>query len=114
MHVTPGEITFVLATDDRTLYAFRNRKDAISYCEGIDVEDGVYLFWDEAGAPLEPNFLKPNSRGRFAVASGEYTLVPASVGTSLEDSKECAVGLADLELFSSIDEVAEFLTERRR
>jgi hypothetical protein len=36
---------FAFATDDRTLLAFQSESEAIAYAEGVDVEDGVWLFF---------------------------------------------------------------------
>ncbi len=49
--------------------------------EGIDVENGVYRFFDEAGRPLIAEFTVPNQRGRSFgafrwVRSGTYRLLP--------------------------------------
>jgi hypothetical protein len=69
---------FALATDERSLFVFDTEKVAISHCEGIDVEDGGWLFWDDRGQPLAPKFNKPNHRGSFVVANGVYSLEAAS------------------------------------
>jgi hypothetical protein len=68
---------FALSTDDRTLQVFNAEAEAIGYAEGIDVEAGVWRFFDSCGAPLEAVFTKPNT-GRFLVASGKYYLRPAA------------------------------------
>jgi hypothetical protein len=65
---------FAFATDDRTLMVFASEAEATSYAEGIDVEDGVWLFFDECGAPLQAIFTTPNKRGSFLVQSGIYHL----------------------------------------
>src|SRR6266498_1398186 len=51
-----GSMIFAFATDDRTLFVFPNEAKACSYAEGIDVEDGVWLFFAEDGTPLVPAF----------------------------------------------------------
>ncbi|KAF1721241.1 hypothetical protein [Pseudoxanthomonas wuyuanensis] len=68
---------FAVATDERTLFVFSSAAAANAYCEGIDVEDGGWLFWDEAGTALAPEFLTSNYRDKFTVGSGTYQLVPA-------------------------------------
>ncbi len=73
-------MVFAEATDERSLSAFENASKAVAYCEGIDVEDGNWLFWDDSGSALEPVFSTPNRRGSFLVASGTYTLQPAASG----------------------------------
>jgi hypothetical protein len=67
-------MVFAEATDERSLSAFENDSEAIAYCEGIDVTEGNWLFWDDSGNPLEPVFSTPTMRGRFVVSSGTYTL----------------------------------------
>ena len=69
---------FAIETEERSLHAFESEEDATSYCEGLDVEAAVWLFWDDRGAPLEPRFSTPNKRGLFVVRNGEYSLAPAS------------------------------------
>jgi hypothetical protein len=66
--------------DDSTVLVLDNIKEANTYCEGIDVEDGVYVFVDERGAVMQPVFTIPNSRYSLgplkSVASGRFTLRP--------------------------------------
>ena len=54
---------------------------------GMDVEDGVWLFFDADGAPLEPIFLTSNVGGSFVLTSGRFSLHPAtkSVSGSLQE-----------------------------
>jgi len=58
--------------------AFPSEADAVTHCEGLDVEAAVWLFWNSRGEPLEPKFSVPNKRGLFAVGNGVYALVPAA------------------------------------
>lgn len=58
--------------------AFAGQAEAVAYCEGLDVEAAVWLFWNERGEPLEPQFSVPNKRGLFWSSNGAYSLVPAS------------------------------------
>ncbi len=69
---------FAVETEERTLIAFPGEAEAVAFCEGLDVEAAVWLFWNDRGEPLEPEFSVPNKRGLFAVRNGKYTLVPAS------------------------------------
>ena len=68
---------FAVETEERSLIAFPSEADAISKCEGLDVEAAVWLFWDDAGRPLAPHFSVPNKRGLFTVQNGIYSLVLA-------------------------------------
>ena len=77
---------FAAATDENTLCIFASAADAIAYCEGIDVEDGGWRFWDESGNPLSAEFLTPNHRERFTICSGTYRLVQSSSQPTLSES----------------------------
>ena len=74
-------MVFALGTDDGELMVFPTAAEAVSYCEGIDVEDGGWLFFAGDGSPLEAQFERPNERGTFTVRSGTYALRPA-IGSS--------------------------------
>lgn len=82
---------FALATDEMSLSVFSTIEDALAYCEGIDVEDGSWQFWDATGVALSPEFISPNHRGRIAAGNGTYRLVPSprlpSLGHALEGLK---------------------------
>ncbi len=56
---------FVVETEERTLRVFQSDVEAVAHCEGLDVEAGVWLFWNDRGEPLEPHFSVPNQRGLF-------------------------------------------------
>ncbi len=65
---------FGFTTDDRTLHVFPGEAQAIADAEGVDVEDGLWLFFGQDGTPLEPVFTKPNKKGKIMVQSGVYHL----------------------------------------
>lgn len=67
---------FAAETEERSLHVFPDAETAASYCDGLAVEAKLWLFWDDAGAPLEPEFTIPNRRGLFTGKSGLYHLVP--------------------------------------
>ena len=99
---------FALSTDDRTLSVFATAAEAIGYCEGIDVEDGIWLFFANDGTPLEPRFTQPNRRGRILVRSGTYILEPASAGVHLCDAIE-GVAAVEGSGMSSLEDVRRHL-----
>jgi len=67
---------FVFATDDRSLVAFATESDAVISCEGIDVANNVYKFFNENGSQLQARFaVKPKTSG-FVVSNGVYELQP--------------------------------------
>jgi hypothetical protein len=79
--------------------------------EGIDVEDGEYLFFDESGKSLIQDFVEPNRRGTVLVQSGKYRLIG--------NPDKSACGLAELlrlkpvvqpnPYFADLDAVRRFL-----
>ena len=67
---------YVFANDDRGLSVHATEREAVAACEGIDVEDGNYLFFSSDGRPLQPKLIRPNRRGASLVTSGKYVLEP--------------------------------------
>lgn len=71
---------FAAETEERSLHVFPDAETAASYCEGIAVEAALWLFWDDDGTPLEPQFTIPNKRGLFTGKNGIYHLVKVHHG----------------------------------
>jgi hypothetical protein len=69
---------FAAETEERSLHVFPDAETAASYCEGLAVEAAIWLFWDDKGAPLAPEFTVPNKRGLLTSKNGVYHLVPSS------------------------------------
>ena len=67
--------------DDGTLSVYDTEAEVQRECEGVDVENRVYSFYNEYGVFLEPVFVAPNKRGKALglvawVESGTYKLTP--------------------------------------
>src|SRR5260370_38742595 len=66
--------------DDRTVTALDDIGEANGYCEGPDVEAGVFTFLDEHGRVLQPQFSEPVTRSKLGpllfVSRGYFKLVP--------------------------------------
>jgi hypothetical protein len=66
--------------DDSTVTAVDDIAEANGYCEGVDVEAGIFTFVDEHGTVLRPIFTRPVTRSTLGpvsfVSSGHFTLVP--------------------------------------
>jgi hypothetical protein len=107
---------FAVSTDDRSLMAFATEAEAISHCEGIDVEAGIWLFWDDDGEPMEARFHVPNKRGFFGISSGIYTLVSAAAGSKaiLDDALDGVAGFGGPAPFDSAEGVRGYLQTRRQ
>jgi hypothetical protein len=107
---------FAFATDDKTLLVFPSESEAVAYCEGVDVEEGLWCFFDANGEPLEAVFTKPNSRGSFTVVSGIYSLRPSSpvpAQSLLEKLPEVATVEGKPPL-NTVGEIKRLLTSRSR
>jgi hypothetical protein len=100
-------------SDDRSLSVIS--KPDYGEFEGVDVENGVYRYFDKDGTYLKPVFTKPNETGHAlgfipSVASGEYEF--QAVPDSDEDLffyLDRAISLEPNEWFHSLDEVRRFL-----
>ena len=109
---------FVFA-DDQTLAILDNIDDVQRECEGIDVEENVYQFFDENGLRLEPEFIEENKKGTIIgslgwVESGIFDLKKShdfNTSTILE-ALEKTVVLEANKYFDSLDEINEFLTNQ--
>jgi hypothetical protein len=89
---------------------------ACSEFEGVDVESGTVVFFDENGTPLEARFTTANASGKIFgpigwVRSGEYRLVPKTA------NKDDSLALALFEArymepgaeFTSVEQVKNWL-----
>jgi hypothetical protein len=74
---------FCFETDDNSLITFASEDEAISHCEGIDVNNGIWLFFTGSGTPLKAVFSIPPKDG-FFFSSGKYRLEDAE-GTNLKE-----------------------------
>ena len=75
---------FAIHNEERTLHVFDSVGVAAKYCKGVDVERGVWWFWDNAGQPLTADFIWPQQPGLGVTRSGTYRLVR---GESAEQPK---------------------------
>ena len=105
-------MVFGLSTDDHTLQVFQDADAAVSYAEGVDVEDGGWLFFADDGSQLEAVFLIPNQRGRFWVTSGRYLLRPSTGKGHLLDHLDQIAGVDGPFGVTSVEAVRAHLTRR--
>lgn len=68
-------------SEDRCVRVVESEAQAIQGCEGIDVQSGVWWFYDETGRPLVPVFDVPVTESRIlglfkVIDSGKYHLEP--------------------------------------
>lgn len=105
--------------EDGTLDIIKDLAEARRNYEGVDVESGVFKFFDEMGQPLKPVFTKPNKRGRALgifpwIASGDFDLKPSpsEAGDNIFDCLNETSVLNYNPWFNDFDEVKKFLTKR--
>jgi len=99
--------------EDGTLDIINNVKDAQNNYEGIDVESGVYDFYDEKGTYLKPKFTKPNKYKKYlfglfsTVESGEFILEtsPNDQEDSFHQMLQDTQALNDNKYFHSLEEL---------
>lgn len=105
---------FAAETEERSLHVFPDADTAASYCEGLAVEATIWLFWDDNGAPLEPQFTIPNKRGLFTATNGLYHLVPAAGGQHafLHEALEQIRQVIGEFPFTSVSAVQDYLNRR--
>lgn len=106
---------FAAETEERSLHVFPDALTAASYCEGPHVEATVWLFWDDNGAPLQPQFTIPNKRGLFTAKNGIYHLVPVlgNHRPALIDSLSQIRQVIGEFPFTSVQSVRDYLARER-
>lgn len=109
----------LVIADDRMLHVLNSVSEPQGEFEGVDVEEGIYKFYDESGNPLVAEFVKPNKRGKFLgllpwVESGTYRLIHDQSGNlpQLLDVWDSIAGLDTNSHFSSLEDVRRFLVNR--
>ena len=104
-------ITFAFSTDDRGLEVFPSREDAIAYCEGVDVENGLWVFWDQNGEGLSVEFTSPNQKSCYSVVSGAYVFKPFPAAISLLEFSSSIGYVEGRGIFNTLDDVINYLQE---
>lgn len=98
---------FAISTDDRTLSAFHTEAEAISYCEGLDVVSGNWLFFGDKGFPLQATFTTSPQQSGIVVTNGLYHL-EASFGPRLNEYLKDIVAIDGPKGFRSHEEIRAY------
>jgi hypothetical protein len=106
--------------EDAVLEIFSDLNEIKQKCEGIDIESGVWDFFDEAGNPLCAKFNKPNLIKKYLFgliktvqSSQDFYFEQVTDGTEPKLA-ECLTSNIKLEknnFFSSIEEVKKQLSK---
>ena len=106
--------------EDGLLSVFDDLKALQLECEGIDVESGVWDFFNYKGEPIKPNFVTPNivKKHLFGLISSVessqnflFVLEENNSEPNLKSVLETIVGLEDNNHFSNIAEVKCYLEQ---
>jgi hypothetical protein len=105
---------FAAETEERSLHVFPDAETAACYCEGLAVEATLWVFWDDDGSPMEPQFTIPNKRGLFTGKNGIYHLVPRISGqqTFLQEALAQIRNVIGEFPFTSVHAVQDHLNRR--
>ena len=104
--------------EDGSLDFIENIENAERNYDAFDVESQVFVFFDERGIYLEPQFTKPNKSERFLgilkqYESGEFKLVPKT--ETDEDVNLYLLETSQIKpnpYFSNLEEVRQFFKEK--
>ena len=91
-------------------------------CEAVDVENGVYRFFNELGRHLLPRWIAPVERRSFlfrrieSVGGGSFELEvdPQDEGSAFQTSLGNVVAIEPNPMFETIAELARHVAENRR
>lgn len=107
---------FVL-DEANVLYVSGSEAELQGAFEGVDVEDGVYRFFDESGSPLVAEFTVCNERGKIIgpvqwIRSGTYRLLHSHDVTvpHLFDVLNMVIAVEPNRYFSDLEAVRSALT----
>jgi len=64
-----------LHLSDRSLHVFANARDASKQIDPFEVDNGLWEFYDDDGAPLYVEWIEPNRRTADTLKPGSYQLV---------------------------------------
>ncbi len=102
--------------DDTTLEICESLDDARRNYEGIDVESGVFSFYDFSGCPVKPVFAKPNRHSSFlgilqSSTSGAFDFRRDSVVNRppMDRLLQNTTSLSTNDRFSTLDDIKNHL-----
>jgi hypothetical protein len=105
----------IVFADDRTVFVLPDIRAVRTECEAVDVEDGVYSFFNELGQRLIPVAVNPVSRTSSflgkAISGGDFDLRldRSDDGTAFERAIAEAASLVPNTNFSSVSDLASYV-----
>jgi hypothetical protein len=112
----------IVFEDDQTVGVFPHIESVRTACEAVDVEDGVYSFFDEYGRRLVPIIIKPVSRTSLffgaikSVGGGHFKLEldARDDGSTFDQAIATAVAIDRNRWFASVADLARHVSDNRR
>jgi hypothetical protein len=112
----------IVFEEDHTVSVLSDIVSVRSECEAVDVENGVYGFFDELGRRLVPRFIAPVQRKSLffgilkSVGGGNFDLELASQqeASDFETSLANVVAIEDNPMFATVADLARYVAENRR
>ena len=112
----------IVFADDQTVDVLPDISSVRRECEAVDVEDGVYSFFDGMGRRLVPRFIAPVERRPIllrlftSIGGGNFELEldPQDDGSAFETSLANVVVIEPNERFATIPDLARHVAEKRR
>jgi len=112
----------IVFADDQTVHVLPDIASVRRECEAVDLEDGIYRFFDELGRRLVPRFIAPVERrsiflGVFTTIGGgsfELELDPQDDGSAFETSLANVVVIEPNGKLTTILDLARHVAEKRR
>src|SRR5712692_9833629 len=112
----------IVFADDQTVAVLLDIASVRRDCEAVDVEDGVYRFFDELGRHLVPRFIAPVEKRSLlfgaikSVGGGSFELEldPQDQGSAFETSLANVVAIDPNPRFATIADLARHVAETRR
>jgi hypothetical protein len=111
----------IVFADDQTVGVFPNVESVRTECEAVEVEDGVYSFFDEYGRRLVPIMIQPVSRtsvffGRMKWVGGgtfKLELDTHDDGSAFDNAIATTVAIDRNRWFASVADLARHVSDNR-
>ena len=110
----------VVFADDRTVTVLPDVVAVRTHCEAVDVEDGVYQFFDDKGRRLIPRMVVPVERtslpfGIKLVGNGDFDLelAPTADDGAFDELLASAVDIEPNQWFATKSDLARHVSNRR-
>src|SRR5947207_1378776 len=110
----------IVFADDQTVSVLPDVASVRRECETVDVDDGVYRFFDELGRRLVPRFVTPVERTSLlfgaikSVGGGNFELAldPQDQGLAFDGALAKVVAIDPNPNFATVAELARYVADK--